>query len=76
MTQGDDATHPMDDVTSALEELALGRATSKVERIEKRVDDTGAETKVSSMSKRSQAPDARALERLIRMRVGGPQDWC
>lgn len=72
----DEVAQPVDDVTSALEELALGRAVSMVERIEKRVDDTGAETKVSSMSKRSQAPDARALDRLLRMRIGGQQDWC
>ena len=44
--------------------------------MERREDDTGAETKVSTVSKASVPPSLKALEALMSRRVGGPQDWC
>ena len=64
------------DAESALEDMALGRIESKVTRMERREDATGAETKVSTVSKASVPPSLRALEALMSRRVGGPQDWC
>lgn len=65
-----------DALESALEDLALGRAEDRSKRLERREDDTGAEVKTSTASTSTRAPSARAIELLMRRRVGGPQDWC
>lgn len=67
---------PSDDVESALEDMALGRVEDKVTRMERRDDGTGADVKVSTVSKSSRPPSLKAIEALMARRVGGPQDWC
>lgn len=69
-------TDAADDIEGALMDLALGRSEEKTTRLEKRVDDTGEETRSSTVSKATRPPSMRALEALMSRRVGGPQDWC